>query len=131
MHLHDVLGWTGPVTHRQYVAWQQFLRDDMNRPSRADHYVMQASQQFLLPHLKEGTSPPGIAAFKITFGDDPTDPASVDTDETDGPPIVTDAMILQVQKDTAVATRGGSGATQVERRWVNRRGEPIPPPPGS
>lgn len=28
------------MTHRQFLAWEYWTSDDMNRPSRADHYVM-------------------------------------------------------------------------------------------
>lgn len=28
------------MTHRQFLAWQEWLDEDFNRPSRADHYAM-------------------------------------------------------------------------------------------
>ena len=40
MHLHEVTGWPGPLTHRQALAWDYWLADDMNRPSRTDYYLM-------------------------------------------------------------------------------------------
>ena len=40
-HLHDVMGWPGPMTHRQYEAWQIWLGEEWNRPSRTDVYLMQ------------------------------------------------------------------------------------------
>ncbi len=31
------------MTHRQHEAWQQFLEEEWNRPSRSDWYAMQAA----------------------------------------------------------------------------------------
>lgn len=41
MHLHELYGWSGPITHRQYEAWQQFMEDEWSHPSRSDWYAMQ------------------------------------------------------------------------------------------
>lgn len=35
------MGWSGPVTHRQYLAWQAWDREEWNKPSRTDYYLMQ------------------------------------------------------------------------------------------
>lgn len=40
MHFHDVIGWEGPMTWRQYKAWQSWLEMQWNQPSRTDHYMM-------------------------------------------------------------------------------------------
>ena len=40
MHLHELLGWPGPLTHRQFRAWQAWLELEQSRPSRADFYLM-------------------------------------------------------------------------------------------
>lgn len=37
------MGWPGPMTDRQFQAWQAWLKADWNRPSRADHYAMQVA----------------------------------------------------------------------------------------
>lgn len=29
------------MTHRQFMAWQEWLEGEWNRPSRTDHYLMQ------------------------------------------------------------------------------------------
>lgn len=44
MHLHDLLGWPGPMTFRQFLAWNEHLAADMNQPSRADYYAMHQTQ---------------------------------------------------------------------------------------
>jgi hypothetical protein len=38
--LNELMGWSGPLTHRQYVAWSEFLADEMEVPSRSDYYAM-------------------------------------------------------------------------------------------
>lgn len=52
MHLHDLMGWTGPMTHRQYVAWQKWLSSQWNEPSRTDHYLMQVAAESFRPHAR-------------------------------------------------------------------------------
>lgn len=45
MHLHEVLGWPGPMTHRQFMAWMEWLESEWNRPSRSDNYLMQIAKE--------------------------------------------------------------------------------------
>jgi hypothetical protein len=40
MTLGELLGWGGPLTHRQYLAWQAWLDIQYDTPSRTDHYLM-------------------------------------------------------------------------------------------
>lgn len=45
MHLHDLMGWPGPMTHRQFLAWQAWQRLDIEQPQRAEIvYTMQVAQ---------------------------------------------------------------------------------------
>ena len=39
------------MTYRQYLVWLAWLKEDWNRPSRTDHYIMQAAR----PHYERGT----------------------------------------------------------------------------
>lgn len=39
------MGWNGPMTHRQFLVWQVWLDEEMNNPSREDHYLMQIAQE--------------------------------------------------------------------------------------
>ncbi len=112
------------MTNRQYLAWQEWMAEDMNHPSRTDHYIMRATQEMLLPHLKAGAEPPELKEYVLKFGA-PTVARPKDLEETDGPPIVTDELILEAQKQMTAYRLGG---VNVERRWVNKRGEPIPDP---
>lgn len=34
------MGWSGPMTHRQYLAWNAWLDDQWNKPDRSDNYLM-------------------------------------------------------------------------------------------
>jgi hypothetical protein len=35
------MGWSGPMTHRQCLAWHYWSREDFNTPSRSDYYLIQ------------------------------------------------------------------------------------------
>lgn len=37
------MGWPGPMTHRQFLSWQIWLRLQWERPSRADWYSIQVA----------------------------------------------------------------------------------------
>lgn len=43
MHLHELMGWPGPMTQRQYGTWQAWLEMQWNKPSRADHYTLKVA----------------------------------------------------------------------------------------
>ena len=47
MPLHELLGWSGPLTHRQFRCWQAWLEAEWNAPSRTDHYLMLVAQRVL------------------------------------------------------------------------------------
>lgn len=34
------MGWSGPLTHRQYLAWQAWFDAEWDRPNRTDNYLM-------------------------------------------------------------------------------------------
>jgi hypothetical protein len=44
MHLHQLMGWSGPMTERQYVTWMAWLDLELNNPSRADWYSMMVAR---------------------------------------------------------------------------------------
>ncbi len=43
--LHEVFGWAGPITFRQFQVWQAWFLLQLNRPSRSDHYLMRVAQR--------------------------------------------------------------------------------------
>jgi hypothetical protein len=59
-----LLGWPGPLTHRQCRAWQDWLDADWNQPSRTDHYLMLIAQRVLQAQGAKVT----LAQQRITFG---------------------------------------------------------------
>lgn len=56
------------MTHRQYLAWREWLAEQWNRPSRTDHYLMQVAAETIRPHLKKGAKTT-LADFRLSFGD--------------------------------------------------------------
>lgn len=44
MHLHELMGWQGPMTERQYVTWIAWLNENYNHPSRADYYALKIAR---------------------------------------------------------------------------------------
>lgn len=38
------MGWPGPMTERQFITWQAWLREEYNNPSRADYYAMEVAR---------------------------------------------------------------------------------------
>ena len=46
--LRELLGYAGPLTHRQYLAWQRWLDEQWNEPSRSDYYAMQVAAAVML-----------------------------------------------------------------------------------
>ena len=41
MHLHELMGWAGPMTHRQFKAWRRF--EAMRGPDRLEGMVMRVA----------------------------------------------------------------------------------------
>jgi hypothetical protein len=35
------MGWDGPVTHRQFLAWMSWMEEQWDMPTRTDYYLMQ------------------------------------------------------------------------------------------
>jgi hypothetical protein len=43
--INELLGWQGPLTHRQFQMWQEWVFIvDKNHPSRDNYYMMQCAQ---------------------------------------------------------------------------------------
>ncbi len=67
MHLHELMGWPGPMTHIQFVMWQDWLRHEMDVPSRSDHYLMQIASEVHKTKFK----PEDTNKFKMKFSHEP------------------------------------------------------------
>lgn len=56
------------MTHRQFVEWGEWLRQQWNVPSRADHYVMQLNEDLLRVNSKQPRSvKDGCRKLKFKF----------------------------------------------------------------
>jgi hypothetical protein len=64
MHLHDLYGWPGPLTHRQFLAWQEWLDDQWCEPDRHDWYQMQTAY---VVARSMGGSRASLNEFKLDF----------------------------------------------------------------
>lgn len=76
------MGWYGPLTHRQFLVWQVWLRNQWNQPSRSDFYTMQLTA---MQSAKEDVNP---SDFVITFKDVESTTALPSQPEEDNRPIV-------------------------------------------
>lgn len=47
------MGWEGPMTHRQYQAWHQWLEEDFNNPGKLEAYLMQVAAEVRMGNSKE------------------------------------------------------------------------------
>jgi hypothetical protein len=55
--LNELLGWSGSMTHRQFMVWQKWLRDERSKPSRTDQYLIQLT--YIVDNMfREVTVPP-------------------------------------------------------------------------
>lgn len=68
--LHVLMGWPGPMTHRQFEAWRRWRREDLNRPSRTDFYLMQIACEVrtVLRSLAGGGRHLDLNEFRLRFG---------------------------------------------------------------
>jgi hypothetical protein len=63
------MGWDGPTTHRQFLVWEEWLFQEMNRPGRLEHYLMRVAleiRRFLGLFVKD-PGPLTLDAFRVPF----------------------------------------------------------------
>lgn len=65
--LHEVLGWDGPMTHRQLLAWDAFFEADWNTPSKDNYYVMAVAAE-VRRVLHNKPKEVELDHFKLKFG---------------------------------------------------------------
>ena len=87
MHLHDLYGWPGPITHRQFVAWLVWLSEEQNRPSRTDYHIMRVAQR-VQQVMRKNPNAVKLDHQQVKFERNlkQEQVASVWGDEDDGPP---------------------------------------------
>lgn len=109
------MGWSGPMTHRQFRAWVEFLREDWNNPSRSDYYQMQVALEVVRSRAGTKSRRLKLNDLKIPFEE-----RSVKKVPTSGPRVVTKEDILRINKLAALRKAGGG---------IPRRPLPNPPTP--
>lgn len=66
IELHQLLGWAGPLTHRQNLVWQEWRGRQWNEPSLTDHYLMQLSHLLVMVNsTKKSTAK--LDDFRLKF----------------------------------------------------------------
>lgn len=65
-NLYEVMGWKGPLTHRQFLMWNHWYHNDFNNPSRTDFYLMQIAQEIVRGRVKHPRSVK-LESFKLEF----------------------------------------------------------------
>lgn len=66
--IHEVFNWPGPMTHRQFLTWVAFEREEWNRPTLAEHYQMQTACE-VRRVLSKKPREVKIDHFRMTFKD--------------------------------------------------------------
>jgi len=62
-----LLGWPGPVTNRQFEAWQCWRGLQWDRPDRTDQYLMQIACEVVRSRVKDPAKVK-LSHFKLDFG---------------------------------------------------------------
>lgn len=62
------MGWDGPVTHRQFVIWSRWYRDEYSTPSRSDYYLAQIAAEVRRGLVKNPQSVK-LSTFVLDFDD--------------------------------------------------------------
>lgn len=77
------MGWEGPITHRQYLAWIEWTGEEDRKTDLTHYYVMQTTAElrrilYLLSSTKEEIK---ISDFKLQFGDEKKEELRVYSEE--------------------------------------------------
>jgi hypothetical protein len=65
--LHELMGWEGPMTHRQFLTWRAWQAEEWNKPSRADYYARQAAGESRRSVMKDPRQAIDLNGLKIPF----------------------------------------------------------------
>lgn len=60
------MGWPGPMTHRQFMAWQFWEAEQWNQPSRSDYYAMLIANR--VDHVLAEKKDSNLEPYVIPFG---------------------------------------------------------------
>lgn len=59
--INEFMGWEGKLTHRQMQMWNTYRHEELNQPSRSDHYLMQIAA------YSSGKKNASLDDFRIPF----------------------------------------------------------------
>lgn len=96
--LHRLLGWSGPMTHRQLACWKLWLREEWNQPDRGDWYLMQCTA---MQSAKENVK---VDDFRIKFSSSQesmavkSEPVFVHEGKPFGPRRLTKADVIKLEQ---------------------------------
>lgn len=66
------MGWDGPLTERQFEAWQWWLRLQWDKPSRTDHELMRLAAGINnLIAVQTGKEPPEVKQLEFRWQEQP------------------------------------------------------------
>lgn len=108
-HLHEIMGWDGPMTHRQFVCWNEWLDFvSINQPSRDNYYQMQVACETRRSNSKK---PQNIKldSFKLKFTKKTIDPTTQKPTLSSKPKAQTPQQKLDALKQV----------------WINRMTKPV------
>lgn len=108
-HIHEVLGWSGPMTYRQYLAWQAWIDMEWDRPSRSDWYAMQTAAEVQRGYLMNNHLDPSQvreANMKLAFQRSRSAQATLSPDQEAAEEAQFQEWQMQLSKARALAMRG-------------------------
>ena len=124
------MGWPGPMTHRQYLGWREWLRADARAPDRGDWYTMQLTMTVANMFAKK---PFDLDSFVLKYRGEDDDnksrrssvPPVADAEPTDGPPRVTAADVAAFKARQAAARIAAAAGTPVRHVVKDRDGNVV------
>lgn len=122
--LNEVMGLDGPMTHRQFLAWQYWMNLQQNVPDKTDHYLMQIAcevRRVLAKHPRQIK----IEDFKLTFSNQANKHPKALTKE--GKIEASKSMWLgMMNSDINIIDKDGNVIGKIEQKKKdNKIGEPI------
>lgn len=124
------MGWPGPPTYRQYLAWGEWRNRELNHPDLTQQYLMQVAYEVRCSQAK---NPRAVKweGFKLKFGP----PGAAAGSTPSSKPKSHEEAVLRGEISKAawlagvqqVDARGNKSGIRV--RYVDKNGNEVAPPP--
>lgn len=123
MHLHELLGWHGPMTARQARAWDEWREQEELKPTTADSYTMQLTDVVsqVVSFLQCGRKVnPDQWRIDFTVG-----PPTLGDKPRERPPASEQDVLSQADADVEMMLRhfGGLGMVKGAEKFFQRTGK--------